>query len=72
MKHPIVTGLLSVMAGGIGVLGHGASNLSRGEANTSYTPSSANNFTGTVFSILFWGGILLIIHGLIIQFTSKD
>jgi hypothetical protein len=72
MNHPIRNGLISTVIGGVGILARGASNLSKGEANAHYTPSSTNNLVGILFSILFWGGILLVIYGLIIKFSSKD
>lgn len=64
-------GIIGFIVGGIGILSRGFGNLSKGEAKASYSPSTLNNLTGHVLSVLFWGGILLIIIGIISRFTSK-
>ena len=65
-------GIISLIIGLIGGLAHGAGNLSRGEASASYHPSAVNNFAGYVFSILLWGGLLLIVMGIIFNLTNKN
>ena len=45
-------GIVSFIVGAIGVLAHGAKNLSKGEASASYQPIAANGLAGTVFSVL--------------------
>ena len=65
-------GVASFLIGLIGGLSHGATNLSRGEASASYAPSAANNVAGYVFSILMWGGLLLIVMGIISKLTNRN
>jgi len=64
-------GIISALIGLVGGISRGTSNLSKGEASASYNPSSANNFLGYVFSLLLWGGILLIIVGIIFRLKNK-
>ena len=65
-------GIISFIIGVIGVISHGAENLSKGEASASYQPSALNNVAGTVFSILMWGGLLLIVMGIIFNLANKN
>lgn len=69
--RPVTYGFVCALIGGIGILNRGLGNLSKGEASSAYTPSFSNNMMGYVFSVLFWGGILLIILGLVIKLFSK-
>lgn len=65
-------GIISFIIGVIGAFSHGAVNLNKGEASASYHPSTANNLAGYVFSILLWGGLLLIVAGIISNLTNKS
>lgn len=64
-------GFISAIIGGIGIFAHGLVNLGKGEANAHYSPSAMNNLAGYAFSILFWGGIVLIIVGIIMKLLNK-
>jgi hypothetical protein len=65
-------GIISFLIGGIGILSRGFGNLGKGEANGSYSPSATNNLAGFIFSVLFWGGMVLVVIGIISWFTSKS
>jgi hypothetical protein len=71
MKSPLLTGFFSALVGGIGILVHGLNNLSKGEANASYAPSALSNTVGIILSLLFWGGVLLMIYAFITHFTNR-
>ncbi len=65
-------GIMSFIFGVIGVFARGLENLGKGEASSSYLPSALNNVVGSVFSILMWGGELLIVMGIIFKLTNKN